>query len=311
MTGDAFRGVKDMSGVRNLAFCAPLSFHSAEFHSLFLLPFPWLALFDAFTNTHSLSHFSLSYSLSSHACRALTRLWVFPVTPALSCSPPLSFCRLTFPQTSLHLVQYARSSLLFFPTIPVPFSSFGSLFQQQPKGISHSFWNPVIISWFSLFFSLDPVRDGRHFIVLKVMCAIKQFVHSNKHNEDSVFRLDQLAVLNHCGNHCSFRNECKSDSTVKSSFWGSGLRDGYFEKAIMMQFDGTLLTKWTPLPTILKSISLLKIPTTRNHTDRILCHIRTIFFLHHCVFSHRLKVCPCDTTGCEHQWRPRLSYNIS
>lgn len=107
MTGDAFRGVKDMSGVRNLAFCAPLSFHSAEFHSLFLLPFPWLALFDAFTNTHSLSHFSLSYSPSSHACRALTRLWVFPVTPAclahLLCpSAVLHFLRLRLILYNMH-----------------------------------------------------------------------------------------------------------------------------------------------------------------------------------------------------------------
>lgn len=120
--------------------------------------FPWLSLFDAFTNTHS--HTSLSSSL----CLSFSHTSLsFSSHSSLSCSPPRSLCWFTFSQALPHPLQYTLSSLalLFYYPIPVLLLL---------KGYPHLFWSPLIISCCFPSSCMEPAGDRRLYIIIK-LCA--------------------------------------------------------------------------------------------------------------------------------------------
>lgn len=153
MIGDAFRGVKNMFRVQSfwLSGClSPSTVQSFTLSRSCLFP-GWLCLTPSQTPTLSSTSLSLSIVFLS-VCRALTRLWVFPLTLAclahlLGPSADLHFLRLCLILYSIH-----SHPSLSIPTIQFPScSSFCSLLLLL-KGFPHLFWSPFIISYCCPFF---------------------------------------------------------------------------------------------------------------------------------------------------------------
>lgn len=186
-----------MSGVCEIwlsALLSPSTVQSFTRSSSCLFP-GWLCLTPSQTPT--LFHISPSLTLSRLMPVVLSRVFEF----FLSLPPVLLTSSVLLPS---YISSDFASSCTICTLISPPFSHYPGplLFFWLSLSAASERNFPLILKPCNNFMMLSFLFVGPCqrreilFIVLKVMCAIKQFLHSNKDNEDSVFWLDQLAVLN-------------------------------------------------------------------------------------------------------------------